>query len=332
MEQSPIAVGKLPAHLLERLLDDLAGLPAEVLIGPAIGEDACALELPGGVLVVATDPITLVRRDIGRHAVIVNANDVAVTGTRPRWFLATLLLPPSAIEPEIEGLFRGIREALAELGAVLVGGHSEVTPAVTQPVVVGQMLGLAENRRFISTGGTRPGDVIFQVGAAPIEGAAVLAIEARDRLDGLDVALIRRAAVGLEMPGISVVDAALAAAKLGATAMHDLTEGGLAGGLNELAEAASVCLRVERDRVLWFEPGLAVCGAVGADPWATLASGSMLASFDPADAGIASEALAEAGHEVATIAVAERGRGVRDSDGNTIAWPERDEVSRILES
>lgn len=44
-----------------------------------------------GLLVVATDPVTLTGHDVGRHAVIVNANDFAVMGIRPRWFLATLL-------------------------------------------------------------------------------------------------------------------------------------------------------------------------------------------------------------------------------------------------
>ena len=90
---APLQVGKLPATLLAELLAGLPVPPAEVLLGPRIGEDACAIEVPGGVLVAATDPITFTAQEIGRFSVIVNANDVAVMGVRPRWFLAVILLP-----------------------------------------------------------------------------------------------------------------------------------------------------------------------------------------------------------------------------------------------
>lgn len=110
-------------------------------------------------------------------------------------------------------------------------------------------------------------------GRPRVEDAAVLAVEAASRLHGLDPAVTAVAAAGLEVPGISVVDAALDAAELGATALHDPTEGGLAAGLHELAMAGAVRLRVDRARLLWFEPGLAVCRALSADPWATLALG-----------------------------------------------------------
>ncbi len=293
MDATALPTGKLPVELLTRLLGDPDALPAEVLVGPAVGEDACALALPGGVLVAASDPITLTDRAAGRHAVVVNANDVAVTGVRPRWFLAAVLLPPGTDEKEVEALFSEIRAALGEVGAALVGGHSEVTAAVTRPVVVGQMLGLAENGHFLPTARTRPGDVVLQVGPVPVEGAAVLATEAGGRLAGVDPAVVGAAEAATERPGISVVDAALSATSLGARALHD--------------------------------------PALGADPWATLASGALLAAFDPADARAATEALRAQGWAVATVATAEPGRGVVDTEDRPIPWPGRDEVNRLLE-
>lgn len=327
---TPIPAGKLPAELLARLLADLGPPPADVRLGPAVGEDACALDVPGGVLIAATDPITLTTRDMGRYAVIVNANDVAVSGVRPRWFLAVLLLPLGTTAAAVEELFTAMRVALGEVGATLVGGHTEVTAAVNQPVIVGQMLGIAEDGRFLTTGGARPGDVVVQVGAVPIEGAAVLAAEAAGALGSLSSEVVRAATRGVLDPGISVVDAALAAAGLGATAMHDPTEGGLASGLHELALAAGVAVRVERAAVVWFEPGVAVCRALGADPWATLASGALLATFPPDALADALASLSDQGRPVASIGVVEPGAGVRDTTGAVIPWPERDEVARIL--
>lgn len=325
-----LASGKLPAALLARVLARFPPAPPEVRLGPRPGEDACALELPGGTLVAATDPITLADAQTGRLAVLVNANDLAVTGARPRWFLAVVLLPAGTEESAVEALFEELRRALDEVGASLVGGHTEVTPIVAQPVVVGQMLGLAEDGRFLATAGARPGDAIVQVGPAPVEGAAVLARAAGARLAGLDPALLAAAGAALERPGISIVEPALLAARLGATALHDATEGGLAAALHELADASGVALAVDREAVLWFEPGVALCRALGVDPWATLSSGTLLAAFPPEAAARAVGALTAAGRPAALVGTASSGSGVRDGGGRPIPWPQRDEVHRAL--
>jgi hydrogenase maturation factor len=296
-----IPPGKLPAAFLAQLLTPVEPMPAEVRLAPAIGEDACAIDLPAGALVVATDPITMTGVGVGAHAVVINANDVAVTGAKPRWFLACVLLPMGTRESEVTALFDGMRGELAKFGATLVGGHTEVTPAVEQPVVVGQMLGQCAPERVVRTGGAGPGDGVLQVGPAPVEGAAVMAAEA-----------------------------ALRAAELGATALHDPTEGGLSAGLHELAEASGVALQVDADAVLWFEPGLAMCQALGADPWGVLASGTLLAAFPGTAVEEAREILVREGFATRWVARAESGDGVTLSDGSPLARYERDELSRVL--
>jgi hydrogenase expression/formation protein HypE len=322
--------GKLPAALLRRLLQMGGKAPAEVLLPPAIGEDACAIAIGGGALVAATDPITLTAREIGGHAVVINANDVAVTGVRPRWFLAVVLLPPGTGAAAIEALFADMHAALERLEVVLVGGHTEITAAVTQPIVIGQMLGFREDGRFVRTAGMAAGDVVLQIGPAPVEGAAVLANEARQQLRMLPPDLLERARQATRDPGICIVEAALLAADLGARALHDPTEGGLSAGLHELAEASGLALVIDPEAVLWFAPGRAVCAALGADPWGTLASGTLLAAFAEERIEQAQAALAAAGHPSARIGRAEQGEGVRTTDGSPLARFEQDEVSRIL--
>jgi hydrogenase expression/formation protein HypE len=126
------------------------------------------------------------------------------------------------------------------------------------------------------------------------------------------------------------VEPALLAARLGAIALHDPTEGGLAAGLHELARASGVRIRIDQESVLWFEPGVAVCRALGADPWATLASGTLLAAFSEDVAESALQALIEGGYSAAAIGRAEPGSGVQDVEGRSIPWPDRDDVDRIL--
>ena len=322
--------GKLPAALLAEILETLAPGPPELRLGPRPGEDACAIDVPSGTLVVAADPITLTGHGIGTHAVLINANDVAVTGTRPRWFLATLLLPEGSTPETARQIFAEMQAALAACGAVLVGGHTEVSTAVRQPVIAGQMLGLAEPGRIVRTGGVRPGDIIVQAGPAPVEGAAVLAAEAGDRLGAVDPRERRRAEAALREPGISVVAPALLATEYGATALHDPTEGGMAAGLAELSAASNVKLHIDAEAVLWYAPGLAICDALGADPWSTLASGALLAAFPEDGASMVCEKLVDAGTPARPIGRAEAGTGVVLLDGSEITAPERDEVARLL--
>jgi hydrogenase expression/formation protein HypE len=330
MSNSILPTGKLPAKLLADLLASNAPIPAEVLLGPSVGEDAAAIQIPSGTLVVATDPITFTGERIGRSAVIINANDVAVTGVRPRWFLCTALFPPETAESDVRALFAEVRDELAILGAALVGGHTEVTRAVTQPVVVGQFLGLSPDGSFVRTGGLSAGDRILQVGPAPVEGGAVLASRCRPRLAALPKQTLDAATAASHDPGISVVEPALAAAGLNATSLHDPTEGGLATALWEVAVASGVALVIDPDAVLWFEPGLSVCEALGADPWGTLASGTLLAGFAEDGASAAAATLREDGYAVSIIGRAEAGAGVTVGDSRQLPRFEPDEVARIL--
>ena len=142
--------------------------------------------------------------------------------------------------------------------------------------------------------------------------------------------MVEAALGALDHPGISVVEPALLAAELGATAMHDPTEGGLVAGLHEIAAASRLRIRVDLGSVLWFEPGRALCAALGADPLATLASGCLLAAFPADRAKAVLRSLAQHGHAAAQIGTAEPGSGVCDADGRPLAWPLRDEVARVL--
>ncbi len=329
MIESSLPSGKLPADLLRRLLAPFRRDSPELLLPPSVGEDAGVIGIGGGALVAATDPITLTGSEVGGHAVLINANDVAVLGVRPRWFLAVFLLPVGTTESDVTGMFENMRQTLEALDILLVGGHTEVTPAVVQPVVTGQMLGFREDGEFVKTGGVQIGDTVLQIGAAPVEGAAVVALEIGDTLD-ISPALLAEARGAIHDPGISVVEPALRAAELGASAMHDPTEGGLSAGLHELAEASGLALRVDGDAVLWYPPGIALCDAVGADPWGMLASGTLLASFP---ASLVDEAVSELGaveYSVARLAVAEPGTGVTFRDDRPLPRYERDELSRVL--
>jgi hydrogenase maturation factor len=274
-----IGLGKLPAKLLAELLERHTRPDASVLVGPGIGEDAAVIDMGDRCLVAKTDPITFATDDIGWYAVHVNANDVACCGARPRWFLATLLLPErDTTRKLVEGIFAQMAAACDELGVTLCGGHTEITHGLDRPIVIGQMLGDVGRDAFVRGSGARAGDVIILTKGIAVEGTALIAREKAAALEGvMDEQELRACAGFLRDPGISVVeDARLALEAGGVHALHDPTEGGIATGLQELAEAAGLGLLVDRERLPILPQCAIMCRHLGLDPLGLIGSGSLL--------------------------------------------------------
>lgn len=292
LSQSPqLLSGKLPAHLLDRLLTELPLEDLQLLIGPSVGEDAAVIDWnldADSLLVAKSDPITFATDSIGFYAVTVCANDLAVTGAVPRYYLPTILLPAGQADVALaERIFTQIGETCRQIGVVVAGGHSEITPAVNQPVLAGTMLGIAERGAIISTGSARRGDLILMAGVVPIEGVSIIARQMRQTLveRGWSASALEQAANYLYQPGISVLPQALLAAQTGVvTSMHDPTEGGIATGLMEVATAARVGLEVDFDRIQVPELAGRLCAEFGLDPLGTIASGALLATTAPPNA------------------------------------------------
>ena len=331
-----LPLGKLPPALLDRLLRTLPA--ADAVVGPRLGEDAAVLTPPQGYLVVTSDPITFTSAQIGRQVVQVNANDVAAMGAEPRWLLATVLLPPGTPEGDVEALMSGLARACTEAGVALVGGHTEVTDAVTRAVVLGTMLGQVEPGRLVTSAGARPGDALLLSKPIAVEGTAILADLARDvlRHHGVPSTMLEQARALAEDPGISVLsEARLLCQETGPHAMHDVTEGGLATALSELALASGVGLRVERRAIPVLPSCARVCAALGLDPLGLIGSGSLIAAVTPDDAVRALATWRAAGFAGAQIGLVTSGTAqeLYEPDGSAAPLPifARDELARWLE-
>lgn len=288
-----LRAGKLPHAVLAGLLSELPIQDPQLLLGPSVGEDAAVIDFDATsdrLLVVKSDPITFATDQIGFYAVNICANDLAVTGATPRFFLPTVLLPAGIADFAMaNAIFAQIGQACRTLGIVVAGGHSEVTPSVNQPVVSGAMLGEAPRSRFVRSGGCRIGDVVLLAGSVPVEGTSIIAREMRNHLldDGWDSLELDEAANHLFFPGISVLEPALAAAQAGlVTAMHDPTEGGLATGIVELAMASATGMEIDLDCIPIPDLSRRLCAAFGLDPMGTLASGALLATASPSRADV----------------------------------------------
>jgi len=322
--------GKVPADLLQRLVYPHLGRRPDVLLHAHLGEDCAAVDFGEWTAVLTTDPVTGAARHLGRYAVHVACNDLATTGAEPVALLLTLLLREGSSPADLEVVMREAGAAAAELGVEIAGGHTEVTPGIDHTIAVVTALGRARRGTVISAAGARPGDTVVLTKSAGVEGTAILATDLGDRLRlRLDDAVIERARAFLGR--ISVVPEGLAAARAGASAMHDVTEGGVLGGAWELAEASGIGIEVRAEAVPVAPETQAVCEVLGLDPLRLISSGAMLIAAPNPDAMMA--VLREAAIPGAVIGtMTARARVLRQSGGaaQVLLPPGRDELWRVL--
>lgn len=333
-----IPLGKLPPDLLAQLLAAAPVSDPRVLLKPGIGLDCAVVDAGDRYLVFKSDPITFATDEIGWYLVQVNSNDIATTGAMPRWLMVTMLLPEGKTTAvSVTTLTDQLYAACREKNISLIGGHTEITYGLDRPILMGTLIGEVAKEKLITPAGASPGDKILLTKGIPIEATAILAREFPERLaDTFTPAELAEAQAFLHQPGIGVLrDAQLATAAGRVTAMHDPTEGGLAGALWELAEANGHTLRVDPAAIPILPLAGRVCAAFGLDPLATIASGALLLTAVSADVPAICQALAEAGIDCVMIGEVEEGReetAVVQPDGSLLPRPARDEIARVYES
>jgi hydrogenase maturation factor len=244
-------------------------------------------------LIVSMDPITGALETIGYLAVNVNANDIATFGCKPSFLVSCILLPEKADKKTAEIISSQMNEAAKDLGIAIVGGHCETTPGLAHPVVVGCMMGITEKGKYVTAGGAKAGDKLILTKSAGIEGTAILASDREKQLrKSLSTQELTRAKSFYTW--ISVVKEAIIAFRTGAVhAMHDPTEGGIAGAIHEMADASELGVMVLEEKIRVQPETMKICKFYQIDPFQLIASGSLLIAAKPDSADKITRALAK---------------------------------------
>ena len=269
--------GKVPQKILEKIVLKYLGLKRkEVILGPAVGEDGAIIEIGDKAIVSSVDPITGAIKRIGWLAVNICANDVATFGVKPAFFSSCILLPENSNERALEEICRQIDEAARRLEMAVIGGHTEVTPELTHPIIVGYCVGITKKGDYVTSGGAKDGDQLILTKTAGIEGTAILATEKYEKLKKvIDNEMLISAKSFFDK--ISVVDDALIAFKCGGVdAMHDPTEGGILGGIHEMADASRVGVKIYQEKIPIAKETLKICSFFEIDPLQLISSGALL--------------------------------------------------------
>ncbi|HMK94704.1 MAG TPA: AIR synthase family protein [Candidatus Limnocylindrales bacterium] len=269
--------GKIPVDILEEIVFKNLGVErSEVILGPAAGLDGAVLDVGSKNAIVSMDPITGAVERVGWEAININANDVATFGVEPAFFFSCLLLPENADSEIVRTIATQMNAAAKELNIAIVGGHCESTPGLSNPIVVGCVMGLTEKGEYVTAASAKSSDRLILTKSAGIEGTAILASDREEQLKKVFNPALLESAKGFYNQ-ISVVKDALTAYRTGGVrAMHDPTEGGILNGIHEMADAAGVGVRVFEEKIMVEPETTEICRFYEIDPLQLISSGALL--------------------------------------------------------
>lgn len=324
-------VGKVSETVLKRsVFKQLRKRREEVLIHAGVGEDCTAVSVaPDEVIVMSTDPITGTANEIGTLAVHITANDIASSGAEVIGILTSVILPDGTREIALKRIMAEMECVCKELNIEIMGGHTEVSKAVNQPLITVTGVGKIKKDKLVATKGLEVGDELVMTKWAGLEGTAILANDHFEELTSRYTKEYMENAREL-MKHISVVKDAKIASKVGVTSMHDITEGGIYGALWEVASAAGIGVEVELEKIPIRQETVEICEFYDLNPYQLMSSGCMLMGTKNGNALV--KALEEAGIPAAIIGKAVAGNDkviIREGERFYLEPPKTDELYKV---
>ena len=320
--------GKIPESVLKRsVLKQIHTKREEVVLGAGVGEDCAAVKLAEDeVFVISTDPITGTATDIGNLAIHITMNDLASAGAEPIGVMLTILLPEESEEGELKKIMGQMEVVCAQAKVQIMGGHTEVTRAVRQPLVNVCGVGKAKTGKLVSTAGARPGDDILVSKWIGLEGTSIIAKEKEEELLTRFSGSFVKTARDFDRY-LSVLPEARLAADFGVSAMHDVTEGGIYGALWELAEASGIGLEIDLKAIPIRQETVEICEHFGLNPYYLISSGCMLMAGDRGHDLV--RELRKEGIPAAVIGKAVNGKARRILNGGEECFLERPKTDEL---
>ena len=282
---------------------------------------------------MSTDPITAAISDIGRLSIHISCNDIASNGIEPLGIMLAVMLPVGTTEEDIEEMMRQAGEVSERLGVEIIGGHTEITPAVNKPVIVSTAIGRAPKSGSQQADQLVPGDYIMITKSAGLEGSGIIACDFEEELKKVltdeEIAEARSL-----LDHVSVVTEGVAAGKIGTHGMHDVTEGGVLGAVWELCQIAGTGAEVWIDEIPVKEVTKKICSHFGIDYLRLISSGCMVIMVPPEKKDAMKAAMDAVGVESSYIGIiTEPDKGIIMKTGDTVAEvapPASDELYKVV--
>ena len=264
------------------LLQRLGKKDSTVIVPPLTGVDAAVIDIGNdNVLIIAEDPIFSIPKQplemFGWYTVHIGASDIAVMGVKPRYMTYSLLMPPETSNKDLRTIIDSIHSAALELDISIVGGHTGYYPGFATPTIGGvTVFSIAKKNEYVTPAGAQPGDDVILTKGPAIETVGILAVLREKELQKKYPQKLIDKGKALCKQMTVIQDALIAMETGGVTAMHDATEGGVIGGLFEIANASNVGMKIDESLFILPEEVTMVCDTFHIDPIAAIAEGSLL--------------------------------------------------------
>lgn len=258
--------------------------------------------------------------DIGKLAVCGTVNDLAMCGARPLYLSAGFILEEGL---EMETLWRivnSMQEAAETADVRIITGDTKVVDKGKgdQIFINTAGIGVVESRHSISPQSVKPGDVLLINGDIGRHGMAIMA-----EREGLKF----ESSIESDCSPLWNCVQQLLASGIKIHCLRDLTRGGLASALNEIARDSHSSIQIEENAIPVREDVHAACEILGLDPLYVACEGRFVMFMDPKDASHALEILKS--HPLGEIACAIG--SVTDDPSGLVTMKSKIGVKRIVD-
>lgn len=331
-----LKAGKLDSDLLKQIVfENITYKSPEVLTRPGIGEDCAVVDFGDYECVMSTDPITAAVSEIGSLAIHITCNDIASNGIQPLGIMLAVMLPVGTTEEDISMMMNQAGQTAAELGVEIIGGHTEITPAVNTPVIVSTAIGKAKKGKSQQAKEMKIGDFIMMTKSAGLEGTGIIASDFEEQLKEICTKEELQSAKNM-LSQVSVVKDGIVAGKIGTAGMHDITEGGVLGAVWEMCQISGTGCELWIDEIPVKDITRKICNNFNINYLRLISSGCMLIIVSPEKKKQLEEAMAKAKVEISCIGqIKEKDFGImscksENGELSKIFPPECDELYKVV--
>lgn len=298
-------IGKISPQIFNEVIFPRLGAQSdEVLVGPQHGVDVGIVNIGGKAVSFTCDPVFIVPQygweRAAWFAIHIIASDSVTSGLKPKFLSIDLNLPMEMTKEQLEVMWTVMHQQCEQMGINIITGHTARYENCHYPMVGGATLtGVGEIDEYVTPRFAKAGDKIIITKGPAIEASGIFATIYPKLLEskfGSD--FIKKAEhIFYKM---SIVKDATTAITVGVrdngiTSMHDATECGVWGGLYEVAQAAGLGARIEKDKIVVEDCVFEICQFFGIDPYASISEGTLIASCRPNKADEVVNVLAEKG-------------------------------------
>ncbi len=279
-------IGKIsPAIFNELIFPRLGAKSEKVLVGPQHGVDVGIVEIGDKAVSFTTDPVFIVPEygweRAAWFAIHILASDAVTCGLKPKFLSIDLNLPMEMTKEQLEIMWDTMHQECKRLGISVICGHTARYENCHYPMVGGAtVVGIGEKDEYVTPRLARAGDKIIITKGPAIEATGIFATMFPQLIEsqfGYDFSQ-KAQQIFHQM---SVVEDAMTAISIGVrengvAAMHDATECGVWGGLYELAQAAGLGVKVEKERIVVEDCVEEISSLFGIDPYAAISEGTLI--------------------------------------------------------